>query len=222
MELDWIVKPAMVLFGAYGAAKIYYDLSSGKVTRMREQYRFAKEYFTDIKSGSANHPFLREKGLQAIVGDSRLHANDIEYLLRLKDPVKAIEYFGQGRQYLQLRKTGINEAIEFQIQYRSKWSRKWRKMTFLAFYGLSAFVGYSPVAFSKYLFSNPQNLLTACALSIPVGSYYAWMALRAAVRIKRAETLVKSQELADAPLISEAADIALAFASKGNRSKASS
>ncbi|AMV48523.1 hypothetical protein [Paraburkholderia caribensis] len=197
MDIDLIVKPVTVLFGAYGAAKVYYELSLGKVTRMREQYRFAKEYFADIKSGEANHPFLREKGLQAIIGDERLHANDIKYLLRLKEPAKAIEYFALGKRYLQLRRSGEDEAIEFRRPYRGEWSRRWRKQTFLGLYGISAFVGYGPIAFSKYLFSSQQSLLTACALTIPVGSYYAWMALKAAVRINRAESLVKSQELAD-------------------------
>ncbi|WP_443797747.1 hypothetical protein, partial [Burkholderia vietnamiensis] len=198
MDIDLVVKPVTVLIGAYGAAKVYYDLSLGKVTRMREQYRFAKEYFSDIKSGDASHPFLREKGLQAIVGDERLHASDIEYLLRLKEPAKAIEYFGLGQRYLQLRRSGVDEAIEFRRPYRGEWSRRWRKWTFLGLYGFFAFVGYSPITFSSYLFSTQQSLLTVCALTIPVGSFYAWMALKAAVRIKRAETLVKSQELADA------------------------
>ncbi|WP_158898743.1 hypothetical protein [Burkholderia sp. L27(2015)] len=208
MDIDWVVKPVTVLIGAYGAAKVYYDLSSGKVTRVREQYRFAMEYFSDIKSGDASHSFLREKGLQAIVGDERLLAKDIEYLLRLKEPVKAIEYFGLGKQYLQLRRSGAGEAIEFRQPYRGEWSRRWRKWTFLELYGLFAFVGYGPIAFSKHLFSTQQSLLTACALTIPVGSFYAWLALRAAVRIKRAETLVESQELADPGPVSAVSDIA--------------
>jgi hypothetical protein len=44
MDIDLLYKPVTVLIGAYGAAKVYFfNMSSGKVSRMREQYRFAKE-----------------------------------------------------------------------------------------------------------------------------------------------------------------------------------
>ncbi|WP_154678035.1 hypothetical protein [Paraburkholderia nodosa] len=197
MDIDLFYKPATVLIGAYGAGKVYFDMSSGKLSRMREQYRFAKEYFTDKASGEADHPFLREKGLQGIIGDDSLVADDIEYLLRLKEPAKAIKYYGLGRQYLQLSLTNSGGAIEFRPRYKNAWPRFWRKWTYFGLYGLCAFLGYAPIAFSKQLFPSPHGVLAASALTIPVGSIYAWMALKAATRVSRAEALCRSQALAE-------------------------
>lgn len=136
MDINIVFGSASVLFGAYGAAKIYYDLSAGRVTRMRDQYRFAKEYFLDRNSGDVNHPFLWEKGLKAIVGDESLDAEDIEYLLKLKNPVRAVSLYSLGKDYLQLRKSDGGDAVEFRRHYRSGWSRGWRKWTYSALYGL--------------------------------------------------------------------------------------
>jgi hypothetical protein len=197
MDLEPLYKLAPVVMGAYGAAKVYVDMSSGRLSRMREQYRFAKEYFADKADGLADHPFLREKGLQAIIGDDRLAANDIEYLLLLKEPAKAIKYYELGRQYLQLSVKGAEHIIEFRTRYRSSWSRWWRKWGYFGLYGLCVFVVFGPAIFSKQLFSNHQGILSASAITIPIGSFYAWMALKAATRVSRAEALCRSQSLAE-------------------------
>lgn len=59
------------------------------------------DFLQEVNSNKQLHPFLREKGYQAIAGDKQIGANEIEYLLSLKGPERALRDYVLGRPYLE-------------------------------------------------------------------------------------------------------------------------
>jgi hypothetical protein len=84
--MEIIFKVATFLFGAVGATKIYYELTNKGKGQLRDEYRFSKEFLQEVADNPAMHPFLKEKGYQALAGDHRLSAAEVEYLLSLQKP----------------------------------------------------------------------------------------------------------------------------------------
>lgn len=74
------------IVGVVGIGRIIYELISGVKTKLREEYKFAKE-FLDQEDISKLHPFTQEKGFQAIAGSTQVTQKEIEYILSLSNPV---------------------------------------------------------------------------------------------------------------------------------------
>lgn len=193
MDYDILIKTATVLIGAIGAAKLIYDLSIGKRGRMREEYKFAKDFLQDVSSGEQLHPFLREKGYQAIAGDKQIGADEIEYLLSLKGPERALRDYVLGRPYLEHLPDAGNLQISFREKYKGVWSRRWRKFFYLITYFGLAFLAFAPLVLSKFFPIGPPQIFVAFAVCVSVFGPYAWFALKAGTRIYRAEKLVEHQ-----------------------------
>ncbi len=194
MDFDVVVKSATLLIGAIGSGKLLYDLSVGKGSRMREEYKFAKDFLDQIKSGPKLHPFLREKGYQAIAGDQELSGDEIEYLLSLKRPDLALRDYVLGRPYLEHLPNAGDLQINFKKRYRESWSRWWRKIMYSALYLVLFFAAFSPLLLSRMFKTGLTEIFVACVFSITVFGSYAWFALKEATRIVRAEKLVKNQD----------------------------
>lgn len=79
-----------ILIGLAGAAKVVYEMVGAPRGRQREEYRFAMEFLRAIKEDPLMHPFLRETGYQAVAGTRVLSADEVEYLLSLQRPDRAI------------------------------------------------------------------------------------------------------------------------------------
>lgn len=90
MDLDITIKILTLVAGTIGVAKIFYEILIGKRNRMSEEYKFAKVFLEELGANKNLHPFIREKGYQAIAGDNQLGSNEIEYLLSLQQPDLAL------------------------------------------------------------------------------------------------------------------------------------
>ena len=193
MDYDLLIKTVTVLIGAIGAGKLIYDLSIGKRSRMREEYKFAKEFLEEVSSNKQLHPFLREKGYQAIAGDIQVSADEIEYLLSLKGPDRALGDYVLGRPYLEHLPNVGNLQIAFRRKYQGAWSRQWRKFLYLGMYVALVFLAFAPLLFSRLLFKGSAQMFIAFVVCVSAFGPYAWFALKAATRISRAEKLVENQ-----------------------------
>ncbi|KWE70880.1 hypothetical protein WL78_15300 [Burkholderia ubonensis] len=194
MDIDIIFKLGTFVIGAIGTGKILYEVSVVRRGRMREEYKFAREFLKDRMEDSEMHPFLREKGYRAIAGDERLTADEIEYLLSLKGADRTLKDYSFGRSYLEHLPNIGNLQIQFKKKYKTIWSRRWRKWTYFALYLVLAFLMFSPFLLSKYFFKQPGEMLAATGFCLVVFGPYAWMALGSVVRIQRAEKLVEHQD----------------------------
>ncbi|MFL9936912.1 hypothetical protein P0D88_50065 [Paraburkholderia sp. RL18-103-BIB-C] len=194
MDIEIAYKIGALLIGVSGVGKLLYDFQISQRGRMRDEYKFAREFLEEASRNSAMHPFLREKGYQAIAGTTRLTADEIEYLLSLKGAPGALKDYILGRYYLGHFPQHGDLQIDFKPRYRKPWPRRLRKWTYTGAYGVLSFVAFVPFIFSRLLFKQPGEVLIASVIALPICLPYAWSCLRSAIRIDRAEKLVANQD----------------------------
>jgi hypothetical protein len=146
-----LVKWTPIILGLIGAiftiAKVRFELSNGKQSQRREEYKFAKDFLEEIKNNPDMPLFAKEKGYKAIAPDKqpgiglrdKLGAKEIEYLLSLPKPELALQNYILGRHYLENifdNEIFHNETpkIAFKKKYKVYWSRGLCKNTFFALY----------------------------------------------------------------------------------------
>ncbi|NML13428.1 hypothetical protein [Azohydromonas caseinilytica] len=148
---------------------------------------------TDLHANPRMHPFLKQKGYQAIAGDTRLSATEIEYLLTLQNSSQALKDFVLGRQYVDHLATAAGSQLVFKSKYRPVWRRRLLKTWYLFLYCVFYTLGFSPLLFPIFGISTPSKMpltfIFTAALFFPAGFFM----LKAGVRIARAEALVKNQ-----------------------------
>jgi hypothetical protein len=193
MNPELIFKAASLLVAVAGAGRFLYDVSIGRRGRMREEYKFAKEFLSDINSDSGLHPFLREKGYHAIAGGNSISGDEIEYLLALTRPDRALKDYVAGRHYLEHFPRSGNLQIEFKKKYKSKFSRKWRLYGYLILYLLLGFMAFSPLVLSGFYHTSPSQTFGLLLTCIGVFGPYALFSLRSGYRLHRAQMLVSHQ-----------------------------
>jgi len=193
MNLETFFKLFPLVAGLFAIWKIVIEMTAGRRGQFREEYRFAREFLEDIKKNPQMHPFIRQKGYQALAGDNRLSAQEVEYLLTLPESARALRLYVMGRPYLQHRATAIGSQIVFQDKYAGQVARTTRKITYFVLYAGFYALGAVP------LFRLPLNLI-GLAPSLPLfaaSAFFCWplagLALWSGLRVAAAESLVGKQ-----------------------------
>lgn len=193
MNLETFLKLFSLFAGAFALWKIVIEVGAGRRSRFRDEYKFAREFLDDIRKAPQMHPFLRQKGYQALAGDNRLTAQEVEYLLTLPESSRALRLYVMGLPYLQHTATALGSQISFKRKYVSHAARVSRKVAYLVAYGLFDALGAAP------LFSLPLSLfgLTASPPLFFTTVLFCWplaaLSLWSGMRIKAAESLVSAQ-----------------------------
>lgn len=191
MEILWKIIP--VLAAVVASAKILYELALGGRGRLREEYRFAHDFMQQLKNEPDMHPFVRDKGYQAIAGDASLSAEEVAYLLSLENPGRALRDYALGRPYLEHLTARGNLRLDFRPEYKSAYARGWRKVLYGGLYFGLASTSFAPLYFSAALGMSAMQSLAVFLAGLPICFWLARTALTAAVRVHRAEKLVKNQ-----------------------------
>ncbi|BCZ84815.1 hypothetical protein PTKU64_84900 [Paraburkholderia terrae] len=146
-------KVILQLFGTLatvvGIPKLYLDSSLALRSRLREEYKFAKEYLTDLDCEGGLHPYLREKGSEAITGRRDANPEHVEYLLALLKPSEALQLYAVSKEYLETEYTNGNRYLQnpnrsgvvrlvFKKKYRKRWKRSVIKWGFFVLYCIPA------------------------------------------------------------------------------------
>jgi hypothetical protein len=141
------------------------------------------------------HPFLREKGLQALAGDSKLSTAEVEYVLnKLRNPVRSLNDYVFGRGYLEHFTTASEAQISFRKKYLKKRSRLIRKGFYLLAYIGCFALAFSPILLPATAWHTPLQAISTLAFTAAVFAPLSFLSLREGVRIARAEALVKAQQ----------------------------
>lgn len=201
MNTDLVIKIATLLLGAIATMKVVYEWLYGKHDRLREEYKFARDFLKDLKDDPDLHPFLKQKGYQAIAGDITLSANEIEYLLELQNSGRALKDYVVGRPYLRHFTTATNQKVAFESRYQSGWSRNWRKAMYFILYMTLFMCAFSPILLTDVKASSLADKTLYLAFTLLLFAPAAILALRAGVRIARAEALVKNQQKHAQPIV---------------------
>lgn len=193
VDIETTVKLITVILGIIGAAKVIIDLSAGSKAKLRDEYRFAKEFLKDLAQEPKLHPLAVEKGYYAIAGTSAIKSKEIEYILSLENPDKCLKDYTLSRKYLEHLSSNKNTKIDFADKYKKTWARVWRKCTYLSIYFMGALAAMSPFLFQQYLKADTKQVLVFSAITIPTFGFFAFDSLRSFMKIYRAEALVKNQ-----------------------------
>lgn len=194
MDIDLTIKLSSLTLGAITTMKIMYEWLYGRYGRLREEYKFARDFLKDLKDDPDLHPFLKQKGYQAIAGDTKLSASEIEYLLELHDSARALKDYVLGRPYLRHFTTAVNQKITFESRYETAWSRNWRSLMYFLLY-MAFFLGaFSPMFIPSVKAASFPDKTLYFAFTLLLFLPAAFLALRAGTRIVRAEALVKNQQ----------------------------
>lgn len=193
MDIDLIAKIGALLLGSISTLKLTYDWLYSRKGRLRDEYKFAKYFLKDLEENRQMHPFVKQKGFQAIAGDSRLSASEIEYLLTLHDSARALRDYVLGRPYLQHYATAQANQVAFQKKYQLKWPRLWRKLCYLGLYFLFFTGAFAPLFLPAFKSLQASQSLVLFAFTFSLLAPPGFLALRAGVRINRAEHLVANQ-----------------------------
>jgi len=191
MEIGNIVKIIMAIGAMIGVAKIIYELSSSSKLKLREEYKFAKEFLADLDEETPPHHLAVERGYYALAGTSSIQVSDIKYLISLSNPDKSLKDYALSRKYVVLNKTP--QKIDFRLKYQRKFSRAWRKTFYILIYVLASLLAMSPLLLAAPFNLGPKFMLLAL-VTIPGCGFFAFDALRSCMKIMRGETLVKEQE----------------------------
>ena len=194
MDSEQILKIGAFFLSAIATWKVIIELLRGRQGRLREEYKFAKEFFEDLRSNPQLHPFLKQKGYQAIAGDPSFTASEIEYLLTLQDSSRALKDYVFGRKYLEHLPTAGNSQILFKKRYSKGWVVRVLEIYYFLQYLFLYLLAFSPLFFhSIAAFFNTRTLLAlivSCAIFLPAALY----SLVASLRIGRATALVTAQK----------------------------
>lgn len=165
----------------------------GKWGRMREEYKFAKEFLVELRATPEMSDFQKAKGYQAIAGFQAMGVKEGNYLMSLEEPARAMDRYVLGFDYVEHRPDRETEQIQFQNEYQSKLARDWRKAFYIVVYFICVFFAVAPMFFAR-LFGAELGALALSVVScllifIPGG----WLSLRSYTKIIAAERLVNNQ-----------------------------
>ena len=191
--MELIIRSILVVPAVLGAGKIIYDITVGKRAYLREEYKFAKDFLSDANKDGI-HPFVLEKGYQAIAGTSTLSPEDISYILSLKKPSQCLKDYVLSNQLMDELKTEGNLKLNFKRKYQKSCFRTWLKFFYSSGYFLLAFIALSPVVVSNYFVISGLHSLLLLAFTLPLAGTLAWSSLIAYARVKRGEELISNQE----------------------------
>ncbi|MFD2450707.1 hypothetical protein [Ideonella paludis] len=130
MNFDDLIKLVTLFGGPVATWKVMEELLRGRRSHLREEYKFARDFLKEVDDNPKMHPFLKQKGYQAIAGDTSLSAGEIEYILSLHDSARALKDYVLGKPYLEHLTTATSRQIVFKQRYESPWPRRVRKVFF--------------------------------------------------------------------------------------------
>lgn len=191
-NIDIVLKFIALIVAVVGIPRVVNELTNSKRSRLREEFKFIKEFITELESA---HPFVIEKGYLAISGDDTLTAQEIAYLFSLKSPGKALRKYARARKYLDFNESpdGAGAKIGFRKKYTDN-KRKWLKKLYIGCYGVFASCAFAPLLFAKDLFgSNWQAALAFIGLFLGVFGVLAYSFLADYARFLRGEELLGMQ-----------------------------
>lgn len=194
MALDDVLKLIGAVISIVTVGKLVYDVSVSRKTRLRDDYKFAKEFFDELRKTPQPHPLVVERGYHAIAGDTALSVREMEYLLSLQNPSSALRDYVLARPYLAHLPESGHLQVKFKKQYSSAWSRRWRRGLYLVLYFFSALLAVSPMFFLSSFNPSPG---TGLLILIVFGAAFglpAYNALREYGRLYRGEKLVAEQK----------------------------
>lgn len=165
----------------------------GKWGRLREEYKFAKEFLVELRKEPEMSDFQRAKGYRALAGFQAIGVKDGDYLMSLEEPAKAMDRYVMGFDYVEYDPLRESEQIQFLKKYQPAFARRWRKFAYGVVYVFCVFFAVAPLCLAGFFTRQPGALAIAVITCLVVFAPGAWMTLQTLIKIIAAEKLVQHQ-----------------------------
>ncbi|MGF1727065.1 hypothetical protein [Photobacterium nomapromontoriensis] len=198
MNWELVIKVISAVVTILGLIKIFSDLSTTKRTTLQNNYKFIKEFLNDINEAESNdkplHPFVLEKGYQALAGTDTVSSREVKYILTLQDSSQCLHDFIFAKTLFDRLSTDGDLKIKFRKKYNKIWIRNSYKVLTLVSYVVLAFISISPLIFMTYLNLSLSQMATILIVTFPIFGFFAYISLNNFSQFIRAERLYNNQE----------------------------
>jgi hypothetical protein len=197
MNLDTWQKIAQFLLPfLLGVCTIYLGFRQfllGTKNSYRDEYKFAKCFFDDIKAQPDLHKYARHKGYQAILGNRSFPSEIAEYLLHTSNPVRAVSDYRISRSYLDHSTIAGKLELRFRSDFRFSTIR--RRELWLFFYAaisvLLYLFAFLPLFSLNFKLIPSSVALSLSAFTFPFGIYGTFIFAFEYIKLHRAIGFIK-------------------------------
>lgn len=195
MNIEHIKNLALILGVTWTSYLFYKEFSESQNktgNKIREDYKFAKNFFEDREKNPDLHKFVIELGYLGITRERSIKSEEVEYLLSLKKPAIALFWFKKSRRYLDFSMI-LDQKITFKEKYKEEKFRENHKFIYLfLYYACCLLAGYRLVL-QDVLPLSFLNDRHALILWIFFWLLLAWESLKPYLDMDTAEDLVRLQ-----------------------------
>jgi hypothetical protein len=182
----------VAIAGAIGTWKVIVELLRANKQQLRDDFHFARAFLSDGQTQKMT-PLVRELGYQAIAGDTRVSGEEVAYVLSLFNAGASVKSYVFSRRLLEFFSTAQSGKIRFKAPYASSIKRQSMRRFYVLSYGLTYTLSFLPLLLiSLRLQPLPEGMAQFVFTSL-VFFPLALLSLRAAARLRNAETLVAAQ-----------------------------
>lgn len=185
---------AIGLFGSiFTAYKLLLEVVVHRKTRLREEYKFVKEFLSDIGASSGPHPYLVEKGFAAVSGKDNLTAAEILFFLTQPNPSLSLKRYSEARQrYVEYSQD--ENRVNFKGKFTDAGKRRWSKISYASGYFCLAALSLVPLFFASNLFGkNWQMAIVFILMFLFAFGPLAILCLLEVIHMTKGEKLVEGQ-----------------------------
>lgn len=191
--LELAAKAIGLFASIFTAYKLFLEVVLHRKTRLRDEYKFVKEFLIDIGTSSEPHPYLVERGFAAISGKDNLTAEEIRFFLSQRNPSLSLKRYSAARErYVEY--CGHDHFVKFKGKFTDPTKRKWSKILNGVGYIFFAALSLAPIFFASNLFGTNWQMgaLIIVMFMLAFGPQAIWCLLEVG-RITKGEKLVDGQ-----------------------------
>lgn len=195
MDTETAIKFAAGLGSVIASAKIALEIARSRKPRIREDYQFAKEFFSDYTSDTPD--LMVELGYAALTGDASLGADEVRHFLSKRTSLRLLEKYSSGRRFLAFSPAigDVQSRVDFKGKYKSRMVRwkhqRWHMTNYLVF----AMLALSPLIWGRRLFPGDISTWLVVSMACLLGlGWVAWDCMRSYIRMAHAEHVMKHED----------------------------
>lgn len=193
MAIELWAKIAAICFGAVTAWSVINGILKGRKAQLRDDYRFAREFITDLDGVAKNSPFLQQKGCYALTGNATVGFAALQYMLSLGNPERALRDYSLGYGYIEHVVTAHDAQIRFKRHFQSGRRRFAIKFFFWLSYVVTYLLASSPLLLHTFKLLGPTSPFPALLLTATIFLPMAYFSIKGGVKLRRAEKLIEHQ-----------------------------
>lgn len=194
MNQDIIFNIIASVVAILGVGKIFYEISISNKTKLRDEYKFSKDFFIDLHNENEKlHPYSIEKGYQAIAGTSKITGKEVSYLLSLENPGLCIKDYVLAKEYLEFVEIIGKKQIIFAKKYKNKNKRMFLKICYVFMYFLFAYLSLSPILFPNFFGLDLYQSVKYFLFTLLFFGYFAFTSIQCFAKLLKSEKLINNQ-----------------------------